>query len=67
MRSVHDRMPVILDPRHFGTWIDRTIQEPAALVPLLRPFDADRMRVYPVNPWVNDARHDDARCLEPAA
>jgi putative SOS response-associated peptidase YedK len=63
---VHDRMPVILDPQHFGTWIDRTVQEPAALAPMLRPFDPDRMRAYPVNPWVNDARHDDLRCLEPA-
>jgi hypothetical protein len=34
---------------------------------MLRPFAADRMRAYPVNLWVNDARHDDARCLEPAA
>src|SRR5450755_878297 len=64
VRPVHDRMPVILDPRHYAMWIDRTVQEPAAPAPLLRPFDADRMRAYPVSQWVNDARHEDARCLE---
>jgi putative SOS response-associated peptidase YedK len=67
VRPVHDRMPVILEQRYFGTWIDRKVQEPAALAPMLRPFAADRMRAYPVSPWVNDARHDDARCIEPAA
>jgi putative SOS response-associated peptidase YedK len=67
VRPVHDRMPVILDPQHYGTWIDRAVQEPADLSPLLRPFPAEGMRAYPVNPWVNDARHDDARCLESAS
>ena len=67
LRPVHDRMPVILDPRHFGLWTDRAVREPAELAPLLRPFAADRMRACPVDPWVNDARHDDPRCLGPAA
>jgi hypothetical protein len=31
------------------------------------PFAADRMRAFPVNPWVNNARHEDAGCLEPMA
>jgi putative SOS response-associated peptidase YedK len=66
VKPIHDRMPVILEERHFGTWIDRDVQEPAELAPMLRPFPGERMRAYPVNPWVNDARHDDARCLEPA-
>jgi putative SOS response-associated peptidase YedK len=65
VRPVHDRMPVILEPRYFGTWIDRKVQDPAILAPMLRPFAADRMRAFPVKPWVNDARHEDARCLEP--
>ena len=66
VKPVHDRMPVILDRRHFGTWIDRAVQEPAALAPMLRPFAADRMRAYPVSQIVNSPRNDDARCLEPA-
>ena len=67
VRPVHDRMPLILDPRHYDLWIDRGVQEPAALAEALRPIPAEAMRAYPVSPWVNDARHDDARCLEPAA
>ena len=67
VRPAHDRMPVILEPRYFGRWLDRAVQEPRDLAPLLRPFTADRMTAYAVSPWVNDARHEDARCLEPAA
>jgi putative SOS response-associated peptidase YedK len=66
VRPVHDRMPVILENRYFGRWIDRGVQEPAVLAPMLRPFAAHQMRGLPVSQWVNDARHKDARCLEPA-
>ena len=48
-------------------WIDRAGHEPAELAEVLRPLPAEAMRAYPVSPWVNDARHDDVRCLEPAA
>ena len=43
------------------------MQDSEALAALLRPFAADAMRAYPVGPWVNDAWHEDPRCLEPAA
>ena len=61
------RRALILDPRHYGLWIDRGVQEPAELAEVLEPFPAERMAAYPVSTWVNDARHDDPRCLEPAA
>ncbi len=66
VKPVHNRMPVILEPRHFGTWIDRDVQKPATLALMLRPFAADRMLAYPVSPLVNNPRNDDARCIEPA-
>ena len=67
MWPVHDRMPVIVEPRYYDLWIDRTVQELAELASVLRPFPADAMRPYSVSPWVNDARHDDACCLEPGS
>ena len=67
VRPVHDRMPVILDRRHFGQWLDPAEQDAGALAPLLRPFAADRMHAYPVSTLVNSPRNDDARCLGPAA
>jgi putative SOS response-associated peptidase YedK len=67
VRPVHDRMPCILDPQHFERWLDPAEQDGEGVAPLLRPFAPDRMRAYPVSPWVNDLRHEDARCIEPAA
>ena len=66
MRPIHDRMPVILDPQHFERWLDPKEQDAAVVTPLLQPFPSERMRAYPVGAWVNDPRHNDARCLEPA-
>ena len=66
MRPIHDRMPVILDPRRFDQWIDPT-QHDAAAWRRCCPFAADAMKAYRVSPWVNDPHHDDACCLEPAA
>jgi putative SOS response-associated peptidase YedK len=62
VRPVHDRMPVILPERHWGAWLDPTIQGPGELSPLLRPFPADALRAYPVG----DPRDDGPQCLAPA-
>ena len=67
MRPVHDRMPVILDRRHFEQWLDPGEQDAGALALLLRPFAVERMRSYPVVLRVNSTKNDDAYCLEPAA
>jgi putative SOS response-associated peptidase YedK len=65
VKPVHERMPVILPPGDFDAWLDPE-QAPATAKKLLRPYPGD-MASYLVSRWVNDARHDDPRCLEPAA
>lgn len=51
--SIHDRMPVILDPAAEARWLDPAITDPAALRPLLVPCPPERLRVWPVSPAVN--------------
>jgi putative SOS response-associated peptidase YedK len=63
---VHDRMPVILPPGAFALWLAPE-SDPERLLPLLVPLAAREMEAWPVSTWVNDPRHDDARCVEPAA
>jgi putative SOS response-associated peptidase YedK len=65
--TIHNRMPVILDPKHFDQWLDPQEQDAASLAALLGPFPAEKMRAYAVSTWVNDVKHQDVRCLEPAA
>jgi putative SOS response-associated peptidase YedK len=67
LRPVHDRMPVILSPQDWAAWLDPELRDPSSLTPLLRPGDPQGWEAVPVSRWVNDPRHDDARCLEPGA
>ena len=65
LKEIHDRMPVILDPKDYGQWLDPSIRQAALLQPLLCPYHDDALTAYPVSPHVNDPSHDDAACIEP--
>jgi putative SOS response-associated peptidase YedK len=67
MRPIHERMPVIVAPADYDRWLDPRVQDGAALQGLLRPYPEGEMAARPVSTWVNDPRHDDPRCLQPAA
>ena len=64
---IHHRMPVILEPTAYDTWLDTRISSPAVLEGLLRPYADIGLTAVSVGPRVNSARHDDAACLEPAS
>lgn len=65
LRSVHDRMPVILHPADYEQWLDPANQTAAGLATLLRPFPATAMIARPVSTNVNNARHDAPNCIAP--
>jgi len=63
--SVHDRMPVILDPGSYDLWLDPGMQNAAVISELLKPFDARLMRCYPISTRINHVANDDAECSRP--
>jgi putative SOS response-associated peptidase YedK len=65
LRTVHDRMPVILPPHHFEAWLDKDQQDLTRIHSLLVPFPSDAMRLYPVGPQVGDVHNDDSSCAAP--
>jgi putative SOS response-associated peptidase YedK len=65
LAQVHNRMPVILDPKDYDLWLDPDVQQPDKLLSLLRPYLSEPMTYFPVNLRVNNPRHDDPLCLEP--
>jgi putative SOS response-associated peptidase YedK len=65
VEAIHDRMPLVLEPDTWDRWLDPAITEAAAIAPLLEPRD-HQLVAYSVSAWVNDPRHDDPACLEPA-
>ena len=65
--SIHDRMPVILDPGDYDLWLDPEVQATNRLEPLLVPYTSEAMTAYPVSTLGNNPKADDGRCIEPAA
>jgi putative SOS response-associated peptidase YedK len=63
MRTLHDRMPVILPAQDYERWLDPATQDVEALKALLRPYPSEDMTAYPVSTYVNNPRHEDAKCL----
>jgi len=66
MASIHNRMPVILQPNTYSQWLDSAPQSPNRLQNLLVPYPAGEMDVYPVSTLVNSPGNDRAECVLPA-
>jgi len=61
---IHNRMPVILEPKDYIRWLDSGDQaRPPA--DLLRPYPAEHMRAWPVGDRVGNVRNNDPQLLEP--
>ncbi|MBI5744701.1 MAG: SOS response-associated peptidase [Elusimicrobia bacterium] len=65
VRTVHHRMPVILESRHEALWLDPKSRDSETLLPLLRAYDSAKMHGYRVSDVVNDPSNDSPDCLEP--
>lgn len=62
--GIHNRMPVILAPKSYTTWLDPSIDSTEELMPLLAPYPSDQMEAYPVSTHVNRPANDDPACIE---
>ena len=58
-KAIHDRMPVILDPSNFETWLN---EGPSSL---LGPYPSKSMEMTAVSNFVNKVGNDGKRCIEP--
>ena len=67
VRTIHERMPVLLSPSAYGAWLDPEPLEPAALDALLERPREDPLHLTPVSTRVNRVEFDDSGCLEPRA
>ncbi|MCC6301922.1 MAG: SOS response-associated peptidase [Gammaproteobacteria bacterium] len=63
-RSIHNRMPAILDPKDYDLWLNPSAPQDA-LQSLLVPYTAHPMETYPVSNAVNTPKNDDPRLTEP--
>jgi putative SOS response-associated peptidase YedK len=63
--DIHDRMPVIVAPDKYETWLDPDINDFDAIRDILKPYEANLMRRYPVSMRLNNSKNDDAESASP--
>lgn len=66
MASIHNRMPVIVEPEDYDLWLNPE-PHPEQGLHLLRPYPAAKMTAYPVSTVVNNPRNDTPECIQPIA
>jgi putative SOS response-associated peptidase YedK len=65
MQKVHNRMPVILHRDDYDAWLDCEHHKPPDVLPLLKPYPAEKMQLTPVSTLVNSPRNDRTECVKP--
>jgi putative SOS response-associated peptidase YedK len=63
MKSIHDRMPVILPPEFEETWLKS--DDPREIRELLQPFESEKMQAWEVSKLVNSPRNDNPAVILP--
>jgi putative SOS response-associated peptidase YedK len=65
IRPIHDRMPMILGPADYDTWLDSELRDPGRLQPLLWPCPSERIAYYLVSRRVGNPINDSPECVRP--
>ena len=61
VRSIHDRMPVIIPPIAYDRWLSPLDPDPRDL---LVPYPAEPMTMWPISTRVNKPENDDEAILD---
>ncbi|WP_256478610.1 SOS response-associated peptidase [Chroococcidiopsis sp. CCMEE 29] len=63
LRPIHDRMPVILDPKDYDLWLDPAVENSESLQQILHPYSSEAMTSYAVSTKVNNPGNDTPECI----
>jgi len=61
---IHDRAPIVLEPRHWDAWLDPATGA-AEVLGLLEPYPPGRFTAWPVSPAVSSNRANGPQLLDP--
>jgi putative SOS response-associated peptidase YedK len=65
LRSIHDRMPVIVPRELEELWLDPSPRAPGELARVLRPYRAEELELFEVSSIVNSPANDVPECVKP--
>jgi putative SOS response-associated peptidase YedK len=66
MAAIHDRMPVILEPQDFDTWLDNDDVEVEDAARLMRPAAEEVLEAFRISTAVNKVANDNPEIQQPA-
>ncbi|MGE3642583.1 MAG: SOS response-associated peptidase [Beijerinckiaceae bacterium] len=66
MAPIHDRMPVILEPEDFDTWLDLDEESAGAAQALMKPADDNLLEAFEISTAVNRVANDNEEIQKPA-
>jgi len=64
MAKIHDRMPVIIKPEDYTSWLDRDFTDVIKIQAMALPYPERLMEAYPVSRKVNSPKNDSADLME---
>jgi putative SOS response-associated peptidase YedK len=65
MRPIHERMPVILKPQDYDTWLNPKEKDVTRVLPLLQPFEPEAMQAHAVSTAVNSPKNEEPELIGP--
>jgi len=65
MAEIHNRMPAIISPEKYATWLDHELADIEVLQGLIGPYPERLMEAYPVSRKVNSPMNDGPDLVEP--
>jgi len=66
MQPIHERMPVILNPAQYSTWLNPAHYNRAQLESMLVPY-AESLEICRISRFVNSPANDGPECVEPVS
>ena len=65
LRTLHDRMPVLLAPENWPAWLGEIPATESALKAMLKPYPSEAMAYWPVDRRVGNVRNDSPDLFAP--
>ncbi|HSS08626.1 MAG TPA: SOS response-associated peptidase [Acidimicrobiales bacterium] len=65
LAPIHDRMPVVLPPDAWDTWLDTSNEDVGVIQGLLVPAPSETFEAYPVSTRVNNVANEGPELIEP--
>jgi len=62
---IHDRMPMVIGPSAWSSWLDPSLTDPDAARELLQVAEADQLEAYAVSTLVNSVRNTGSELVAP--